>query len=40
MSVVPAMMAATSQENGQVGLLKNIVPDLGWFDSDWMKFED
>ena len=19
---------------------KSIVPDLGWFDSDWMKFED
>jgi len=21
-------------------LPKNIVPDLGWFDGDWMKFED
>jgi len=39
-SVAPAMMARTSQENGQAGLPKNMVPDPGWFDGDWMKFED
>jgi len=40
MSVVPEPMAVTSQENVQAGLLKNIVPDPGWFDGDRMKFED
>jgi len=40
MSVAPAMMAGTSQENGQAGLSKNMVPDLGWFDGDQTKFED
>jgi len=40
MSVAPATMAGTSQENGQAELPKNMVPDLGWFDSDWTKFED
>ena len=39
-SVAPAMMAGTSQENGQAGLPKNMVPDPEWFDGDWMKFED
>jgi len=40
MSVVLATMAGTSQENGQAGLPKNIVPDPGWFDSNWIRFED
>jgi len=33
-------MAVTSQENAQAGLLKNMVPDPEWFDSDQMKFKD
>ena len=37
MSVAPVTM---NQENGQVGLPKNMVPDPGWFDGDQMKFED
>jgi len=40
MLAAPAMMAETSQENGQTRLPKNIVPDPGWFDGDQMKFED
>ena len=40
MSTVPAMMAGTSKENRQAGLPKNMVPDPGWFDGDWTKFED
>ena len=33
-------MEVTGQENSQAGLLKNIVLDPGWFDSDRTKFED
>jgi len=40
MSAAPVSIAVTSQENVQVGLLKNMVPDLGWFDGDRTKFED
>jgi len=40
MSVAPALVAVTSQENVQAGLLKNMVPDPGWFDGDRTKFED
>ena len=40
MSTAPALMAVTSQEYKQTRLLKNMVPDPGWFDSDWTKFED
>jgi len=40
MSVAPEPMAVTSQENIQAGLLKNMVPDPGWFDGDQTKFED
>jgi len=40
MSEAPATMAEISQENGQAGLPKNIVSDLGWFDGDRTKFED
>ena len=34
MSVAPAPMKVIGQENGQVGLLKNMVLDPGWFDGD------
>jgi len=40
MSVVPEPMVVTSQENVQVGLLKNMVLDPGWFNSDQTKFEE
>jgi len=42
MSVAPAPvpMEVIGQENGQAGLLKNMVPDPGWFDGDQTKFED
>ena len=40
MSVAPATMAAAVSENVQAGLLKNMVPDPGWFNSDQSKFED
>jgi len=40
MLAVPATIAGTSQENRQAGLPKNMVPDPGWFDGDWTKFED
>jgi len=39
MSAVLATMA-TSQENRQAGLPKNMVPDPRWFDGDQTKFED
>ena len=32
MSVVPA--PATISKNIQAGMLKNMIPDLEWFDSD------
>jgi len=35
MSTTPAV-----NENRQAGMLKNMVPDQGWFDSDQTKFED
>jgi len=34
MSAAPVLMAVTGQENIQAELLKNIIPDPGWFDSD------
>ena len=40
MSVAPAPMAVTSQENIQAGLPKNMVLDPRQFDSDQTKFED
>ena len=40
MSVAPATTAAAVSENVQAGLLKNMVPDPGWFDGDRSKFED
>ena len=39
-SVAPAPAAISDSENVQAGLLKNMVPDPGWFDGDWTKFED
>jgi len=39
MSIAPAL-AVTVNENGQVGIPQNMVPDPGWFDSDQTKFED
>jgi len=36
----PAIEAAAVSRNVQAELPKNIVPDPGWFDSDWSKFED
>ena len=38
MSVAPA--AAAAIENVQAGVPKSMVPDPGWFDGDWSKFED
>jgi len=40
MSVASATTAAAANENVQAGLLKNMVPDPGWFDRDRSKFED
>jgi len=40
MSVAPAPAAVVNSKNVQAGLPKNMVPDLGWFDGDQMKFED
>ena len=35
-----ALAAAAASKNVQAGLPKNMVPDLGWFDGDRLKFED
>jgi len=40
MSAAPAPVAVEISENIQARILKNIVPDPGWFDSERMKFED
>ena len=40
MSVAQAITAAAVSENVQAGLLKNMVPDPGWFDGNQSKFED
>jgi len=40
MSVAPAPAAIANSKNVQAGLLKNMVPDPGWFDGDRTKFED
>jgi len=40
MSVAQATTAAAVGEDVQAGLPKNMVPDPGWFDGDWSKFED
>jgi len=36
----PAPAAVGVSKNVQARMPKNIVPDLGWFDGDQMKFED
>jgi len=38
MSIVPALVEIS--ENVQVGILKNMILDPGWFDSNQTKFED
>ena len=38
MSVAPA--PAATNKNIQAVIPKNMVPDPGWFDGDWTKFED
>ena len=40
MSVAPAPVAVANSENIQAGMLKNIVLDPRWFNSDQTKFED
>ena len=40
MSVAHAIIAAAVSENVQAGLLKNMVPDPGWFNGNRSKFED
>ena len=39
MSTAPAP-AVIINENGQIGMLKNMIPDPGWFNGDRTKFED
>jgi len=36
----PATAAAAVSKNVQAGLPKNMIPDPGWFNGDWSKFED
>ena len=38
-SNIPALAVATNK-NVQAGMPKNMVPDLGWFNSDQTKFEN
>ena len=40
MSTAPAPMAVEISGNVLAGMLKNMVPDPGWFDGDRTKFED
>jgi len=40
MSVVLILVLVTISKNIQAEVPKNMVPDLGWFDSDQTKFED
>ena len=40
MSAVPVPETVANSGNVQAGLLKNMVLDPGWFDSDQSKFED
>ena len=39
-SVAPAPASAAISKNVQARMLKSMVPDPGWFDSDRMKFKD
>ena len=38
MLTVPA--SAVYNENTQTSMPKSMVPDLGWFNKDWVKFKD
>ena len=38
--LIAPVPTVTVNENGQAGMLKNMVPDPGWFDSDQTKFKD
>jgi len=40
MSVALAPVAVANSKNIQVGMPKNMIPDLGWFNRDRTKFED
>jgi len=40
MSVAPAPVAVANSKNIQAGMLKNMVLDPRWFNSDQTKFED
>ena len=40
MSTAPAPIAIEISRNILAGMPKNMVPDPGWFDGDWTKFED
>ena len=40
MSSVLVLVAIGVSENVQAGILENMVPDPGWFDSDQMEFKD
>ena len=40
MSAAPVLAAIANNKNIQAGMLKNMIPDLGWFDGDQTKFED
>ena len=39
-STAPAPIAIEISRNILAGRPKNMVPDPGWFDGDWTKFED
>ena len=38
--MLTALVLAPMTNNKQATMLKNIVPDSGWFDVDRIKFED
>ena len=40
MSSAPALAAVATSKNIQTEVLKNMVPDPGWFNGDQTKFED
>ena len=40
MSTAPALAVVGVSKNIQIGMLKNMVLDPGWFDSDRTKFKD
>jgi len=40
MNEISTGLVLVNKNNEQIGLLKNMVPDLGWFNRDKTKFED